>query len=141
MSTLAHESPLSRSAGRKPASFYVGAVADVVVGLDLTIFGPEIARLILPDHVTIRGFESASMMRFLGLFLILFAIETVVVARSQGTLGRFRSWIVAANWATVVLAVVVLAAAHSAFSVLGIAAVVAIVVAVGVIAFLQGKSL
>ncbi len=39
------------------------------------------------------------------------------------------------------LAVVVLVAAHSAFSVLGIAAVVAIAVAVGVFAFLQGKAL
>lgn len=141
MSTLAHETPLSRSAGRKPTPFYIGAVADVVVGLDLAIFGPQIAQLILPDRATIFGFESASVLRFLGLFLILFAIETIVVARSQGTVGRFRSWIVAANWATVALAVVVLAAAHGAFSIVGIAAVITIAVAVGVFAFLQGRSI
>jgi hypothetical protein len=80
-------------------------------------------------------------MRFLGVFLILFAIETVLIARSQGTLGRFRSWIVAANWITVALAVVVIALWHAAFSAIGMAAVAIIAVAVGIFSTLQQRAL
>lgn len=141
MTTLTHELPLSRNITRKLWPFHVGAAADVLVGLDLVIFAGDIARLLMPEQVTILGFATASVMQVLGVFLILFAIDTVVIARSQGQLARFLSWIVAANWATVALAVVVLALWHAAFSAMGIAAVAIIAVAVGIFAGLQQRAL
>ena len=141
MSALAHEISRRHPDPRNPMAFHIGAAADVLVGMGLTVFAGDVASLLLPQHAEILGIAAASVMRFLGLFLILFAIETVVVARSQGALGRFRSWIVGANWATVALAIVVIAAWHAALSMLGIAAVAAIAVAVGLFAFLQGRSL
>jgi hypothetical protein len=130
---------LSRNAGLWP--FYVGAVADVAVGLALSLFAADIAHLLMPDQVTILGFATASVMRFLGVFLLLFALETVVVALSQGAMATFRSWVVAANWATVAAAIVVLALWHSAFSAIGIAAVAVVGVAVGTFAALQRRAL
>lgn len=122
MTTLTHELPLSRNITRKLWPFHVGAFADTLVGLDLVIFAGDIARLLMPEQGTILGFATASVMRFLGAFLILFAIGTVLIARSQGRLARFLCWIVAANWTTVALAVVVIALWHAAFSAMGIAA-------------------
>ena len=139
MSTLTHQLPLSRNAGLWP--FYVGAVADVAVGLALSLFAADIAHLLMPDQVTILGFATASVMRFLGVFLLLFALETVVVAWSQGAMATFRSWVVAANWATVAAAIVVLALWHSAFSAIGIVAVAVVGVAVGTFAALQRRAL
>lgn len=141
MTTLTHELPLSRNITRKLWPFHVGALADTLVGLDLVIFAGDIARLLVPEQATILGFATTSVMRFLGVFLILFAIDTVVLARSQGRLARFLSWIVAANWATVTLAVVVIALWHAAFSAMGIAAVAVIAVAVGIFAALQQRAL
>lgn len=141
MTAFTHEISLSRTNGRKQWPFHVGAVADVLVGLDLVFFADYVAQLTMPEQATILGFATASVIRFLGVFLILFAIDTVLIARSQGTLGRFRSWIVAANWATVAMAVVVIVLWHAAFSAIGIAAVAGIGVAVAVLAFLQHRSI
>lgn len=141
MSTLTHELSLSRTNGLRQWPFHLGAAADVVVGLGLVLFAGNIARLAMPEHDTILGFATSSVMRFLGVFLILFAIETVVLARSQGRLARYLSWIVMANWATVALAIILLAASHSAFSAIGIAALMVVAAAVGIFAFLQQKSL
>ncbi len=141
MSSLTHEIFLSRTNGSKQWPFHVGAAADVLVGLDLVFFADYVAQLMMPEQATILGFATASVMRFLGVFLILFAIETVVVARSQGAMANFRTWIVAANWATVAMAVVVIAGWHAAFSAIGVAALAIIAVAVGIFAALQQRAL
>ncbi|MBX9964226.1 MAG: hypothetical protein K2Y35_14295 [Burkholderiales bacterium] len=141
MSVSSSQSILSRLIERKPLPFYVGAFADTVVGVGLVAFAKTIAPLILPDHPAILGIAVSSVLRFLGLFLLVFALDTVMVARSNGVLGRFRSWIVAANWATVALAVLVLGLWHGALSLLGIAMVAAIALAVGVFASLQQRAI
>lgn len=141
MSALTHDLPLSRSTGLRMWAFHAGAAADVVVGLALTFFAGDAARLLLPEQPVILGLATASVMRFLGVFLILFALETVIVARSTGSMARFRSWIVAANWATVALALVVIAVWHAAFSAIGIAAVAVVAVSVGTFAALQRRAL
>lgn len=130
-----------REGARRLWPFYVGAAADIAVGLDLLVFAPDIAQRVLPGQATVFGFAAESVMRFLGAFLILFAAETILVARPRGGLARFRSWIVAANWATVALAIVVLALWHSLFSAIGILAVGVVGAAVGVLAYLQGRAL
>lgn len=139
MSSLAHDLPLTRRHGMWP--FYVGAAADTVVGIALTVFSAEAATLLLPERPAILGFATASVIRLLGLFLILFAFETVIVARATGSAARFRSGIVAANWATVALALLILVLWHSALSPLGIAAVATVAVSVGAFAALQHKAL
>lgn len=121
--------------------FHVGAAADVGVGVGLLALAPQIASLILPAHSEVAGLAIAAILRGLGLFLILFALETVVVARAQGTLSKFRSWVVAANWATVALVVVLLIAAGSAFSAIGVAAVAVVGVLVAGITVLQQKAI
>lgn len=141
MTTLTRDMPLSASTKRSLWPFHVGAIADVVVGLDLLAFSDPIAGLILPQRATILGFSSAAVLQALGVFLILFAIETVVVARARGRLAQFRSWIVGANWATVVLAVLVLAVWHAAFSAAGIAVVAVVAAALAVLAALQQRAL
>jgi hypothetical protein len=141
MSATSTSSLVSRLVARKPLPFYVGAFADTVVGVGLVTFAEAMAPMILPDHPTILGIEVSSVLRFLGLFLLVFALDTVVVARAGGALGRFRSWIVAANWATVAAAVLVLGLWHGALSLLGIAMVAAIALAVGVFASLQQRAI
>jgi hypothetical protein len=121
--------------------FHVGAAADVAVGIGLVALAPQVAGLILPAHSEVAGLATAGILRGLGIFLILFAIETVIVARAQGALARFRSWVVAANWATVALVVVLLATVSPAFSAIGIAAVAAIGLFVAGITFLQQKAI
>jgi len=141
MSISTSQTSVARAFDRKPLPFYIGAFADTVVGVGLVAFAEVLARMILPDHPTILGIAVSSVLRFLGLFLLVFALDTVVVARSSGALARFRSWIVAANWATVASAVLVLGLWHGSLSLLGIAAVGAIALAVGVFASMQQRTL
>lgn len=121
--------------------FHVGAAADVAVGVGLLALAPQIGALILPAHSEVAGLAVTGILRALGLFLVLFALETVVVARASGMLARFRSWVVAANWATVGIVVILLAAAGSAFSAIGLAAVAVVGLFVAGITVLQQKAL
>jgi hypothetical protein len=141
MSPSSSQSVLARLIERKPLPFYAGAFADTVVGVGLVCLAESIAPMILPDHPALFGIAVSSVLRFLGLFLLAFALDTVIVARSNGTFGRFRSWIVVANWATVALAMLVLALWHGALSPLGISMVSAIALAVGVFASLQQRAI
>lgn len=141
MSTLTRKLSLPVSTGRSLWPFHAGAIADVGVGLDLHFFADPIASLVLPQQATILGYSSAAVLQALGAFLLVFAIGTVVVARAQGTLARYRSWIVLANAATVVLAVLILAFGHAAFSAAGIAAVAVVAAALALLAGLQRRAL
>ncbi len=140
MNAFANQASLSRTAARSPWPFHVGATADVVVGAGLAVFASPAALLIMPDHAAVLGISAAAILRGLGIFLILFAIETVLVAR-EVTLSRFRAWIVAANWATVALVLVLLAAANFAFSAIGLAAIAMIGMFVAAITVLQQRAL
>ena len=122
-------------------AFHVGAAADAAVGAGLLALAPEIATLVLPAHAEVAGLAVSGILRGLGLFLVLFALETVVVARATGMLARFRSWVVGANWATVAIVAALIATAGSAFSVIGLAAVAFVGVFVAGITLLQQKAL
>lgn len=141
MSTLTRKLSLPVSTGRSLWPFHAGAIADVVVGLDLLFFADPIAGLVLPQQAAILGYSSAAVLQALGAFLLLFAIGTVVVAHAQGTLARYRSWIVLANAATVVLAALILAFWHAVLSAAGIAAVVVVAAALALLAGLQRRAL
>lgn len=141
MPTLTRALPRSAPRGRSLWPFHAGAIADVVVGLDLLFFSAPIAGLVLPQQAAILGYSSAAVLQALGAFLVLFAIATLVVARSQDGLARYRRWIVAANWATVMLALPVLGLWHGAFSAAGIAAVGVVAAALALLAGLQRRAL
>lgn len=141
MPTLTRALPRSAPRGRSLWPFHAGAIADVVVGLDLLFFSAPIAGLVLPQQAAILGYSSAAVLQALGAFLLLFAIGTMVVARAHGTLARYRSWIVVANCATVVLAALILAFWHAAFSAAGIAAVAIVAAALALLAGLQRRAL
>jgi hypothetical protein len=140
MNAFAQETSLSRIAGRVLWPFHVGATADVVVGAGLAVFASPAASLIMPAHAAVFGISTTAILRGLGIFLILFAMETVLVAR-EGALAGFRSWVVAANWATVALVLGLLVTANAAFSAIGIAAVAAVGMFVAAITVLQQRAL
>lgn len=129
------------AASRPLWAFHVGAAADAAVGAGLLAFAPQAAALILPGHGEIAGLAVASILRGLGIFLLLFALETVVVVRANGTLAGFRSWIVRANWATVALVAVLLGLAGGAFSAIGLVALAFVGLFVAGITCLQQKAL
>lgn len=141
MNAFTHENSLSRNAGRALWPFHVGAAADVAVGAGLIAFAVPVAGLILPSHAEVFGISSAAILRGLGIFLVLFALETVLVARARGMLARFRSWVVAANWATVALVAGLLAGANAAFSGIGLAAVALVGIFVAAITVLQQRAI
>jgi hypothetical protein len=140
MTAFSSETSLYRPAGSALWPFHVGATADVVVGAGLAVFASPAALLIMPGHAEVLGIPASAILRGLGTFLVLFALETVLVAR-EGVLSRYRSWVVAANWATVALAVALLAAANFAFSAIGLAAIAMIGVFVAAITLLQQRVL
>jgi hypothetical protein len=133
--------PTARESSRSLWPFHAGAAADVAVGAGLLALAPQIAALILPSHAEVAGLATAAILRGLGVFLILFAVETVVVAKARGMLSRFRSWVVAANWATVALVAFILVTAGSAFSAIGVAAVAVVGIFVAGITALQQKAI
>ncbi|MCC7548956.1 MAG: hypothetical protein IT532_14440 [Burkholderiales bacterium] len=139
MTTLTQSVPVSGTS-RSSLPFHLGAGADVLVGLELALFGPDVARLTMPALDTLLGADPGSVLRVLGLALIVFAIDTVLVARSHGRLGRLRAWIANANLATAALGALLLLAAHAALSPIGIAAVAAICVALAVIGAWQRRN-
>jgi len=140
MSTLIQSIPSSTTAMRPLAPFHLGAAADIVVGLALALFGPDVAQRMLPTLQSLLGTEPGTVLRVLGIALIVFAVDTIVIARARGRLARLRPWIAKANLASAVLAGVLLLLAYPAFSPIGIAAVAAIAVALVLIGWWQHKA-
>jgi len=138
MTTLTQ--PVTASSAARPAlPFHLGAAADLLVGLDLALFGPDVARLAMPAVEKLLGADPGTVLRVLGVALIVFAIDTVLIARSQGRLARLRGWIANANLASAALGAVVLLTAHAALSSIGFAAVAAISVALAVLGIWQRR--
>jgi hypothetical protein len=139
MSTLTQSIPSSAAAARTLAPFYLGAAADIVVGLELALFGPDVAQIMMPSLGSLLGADPGTVMRVLGVVLLVFAVDTILIARSKGRLARLRPWIARANLGSAALAGLLLAA-YPAFSTVGVAAVAVIAVALGVIGLWQHKA-
>ena len=140
MSTLTQSIPSSATAARSLAPFYLGAAADIVVGLELALFGPNVAQFLMPTLESLLGAEPGTVLRVLGAALIVFAVDTILIARAQGRLVRLRPWIAKANLVSAALAALLLLAAYPAFSSVGIAAIAAIAVALAAIGVWQHKA-
>jgi len=136
MTALTQSLPAA-NATRSPLPYYLGAAADFIVGLELALFGPQVARLAMPALDTLLGAEPGAVLRIVGVALLVFALDTVLIARSQGRLGRLRPWIARANLATAALGVIALLVAHAALSPIGIAAVALMSVALLLIGWWQ----
>ncbi len=138
MTVLTHSLPAAH-ATRSPLPYYLGAAADVLVGLELALFGPQVAQIAMPALDSLLGAEPGVALRVLGVVLLVFAIDTVLIARSAGRLGRLRSWIARANLASAALGALVLLTAHAALSSLGVAALAIISVALLVVGLWQQR--
>ena len=138
MTALTHSLPAA-PATRSPLPYYLGAAADVLVGLELALFGPQVAQIAIPALDSLLGAEPGVVLRVLGVVLLVFALDTVLVARSAGRLGRLRSWIARANLASAALGILLLLTAHAALSPIGIAALAIISVALLVVGLWQQR--
>ena len=70
----------------------------------------------IPAVERLLGTDPGMALRALGVVLIVFAIDTLLVARSKGRLGRLRIWIANANLASAALGALLLVTAHAALS-------------------------
>ncbi len=77
----------------------------------------------MPTLDTLFGADPGVVLRIVGVALLVFALDTVLIARSPGRLGRLRPWIARANLATAALGAIALLTTHAALSPIGIAAV------------------
>jgi len=137
-----HMHPLGRGIGRRPQlPFHLGAGLDLVLGLDLALFGDRVADLLLPGRAEIFGITAGTFMQALGIVLLLFAAETIVLARAKGGLRRFLPAIPILNGSWVAISLVVVTLWHDALSGAGIGIVLLVALLVGALAAAQGHSL
>lgn len=119
--------------------FHLGALADCIAGLGLIAFSKAIAATLLPAHEQLLGFATPSVLQFIGVILILFALETLLVARTSGPLKRFRPAIIAINWATALAALALAVLAFSALPGITVAVLVSMGLALAALATLQRR--
>jgi|SRR5690606_19526828 len=120
--------------------FYAAGALDALVGLDLLLAGPSLAAWLLPGAESLLGVAMGSVLRALGVVLLLVGLDTVVCARSPG-LRRFLPALVAAAWVWVTASALVLALDARYFSPAGMAAVALLACAVALLAVLQSRAL
>lgn len=121
-------------------AFYIGAAIDFVLGLELLLFGPAAAALLLPEETHLLGIETGTLLRVLGAVLIVVAADTVLLARSA-RLQRYLKLVVAANWTWVAASAVAIVAGWSALSTFGIVAIAAVALVTAELAIFQRRAL
>jgi len=125
---------------RSLRSFYVGAAIDLVLGLDLLLFGPALAALLMPGQAEVLGVASGTLLRVLGALLIVFALDTVWLARSPN-LRRYLPLVIAANWVWVAVSAVAIVAGYSVLSTVGVVAIAAAALIAAELAIFQRRAL
>lgn len=121
-------------------AFYIGAAIDFVLGLELVLFGPAVAALLLTEPTQLFGIEGGTLLRVLGAALIVLAAETFWLARSS-TLQRYLKLVVAANWAWVAASAVAVVAGYTALSTFGVVAITAVALVAAELAIFQRRAL
>lgn len=141
----AHTLTAGTATARRPrspmTSFYAGAAIDLVLGLELMLFGGWFAALMLPDTPQILGLSTALLLRLAGGVLLLFAVDTFIVARSQGRLARFRPAVMAANWVGAALCLGLALLAAPVLSTVGVTLLVGLALIGAVVAMTQKRAL
>lgn len=131
----------ARRGGGRLTAFHVGGGLDLLLGADLLLFGGWVAETLLPGAPEALGFEAATAVRVVGALLMVVGVDTLLMARSTGRLRRLLPAVVWLNWAWVAGSVLLLLVAGSAFSGLGIAAVIAVALVVAALAVVQARAL
>ena len=121
-------------------AFYLGAGFDLLLGLDLLLFGRAISELVLPNHPELFGIATATLARGLGLALVVVAIDGFLFARSP-RLRKLLPAIVALNWSWVAVSAVVILFDYDALSGAGVAIVVAVALLTAVLGATQSRAL
>ena len=121
-------------------AFYVGAGFDLLLGLDLLLFGRAVAELVLPDHPELFGVETATLARGLGLALVVVALDGFLFARSA-RLRKLLPAIVALNWSWVAVSAVVLLFDSDVLSGAGVAIVLVVALLTAALGATQSRAL
>ena len=122
------------------AAFHLGAAFDLLLGLDLLLFGRTVAELVLPDYPTLLGIETATLPRCLGAALVLVAVDGFLFARIA-RLRRLLPALVALNWAWVAVSAVVLLFDSDALSGAGVALVLVVALLTAALVAAQTRAL
>src|SRR5690606_2167219 len=107
---------------------------------DLLLFSPALAALLLPGQAEVLGVASGTLLRAFGVLLIVFALDTVWLARTQN-LRRYLPLVIAANWAWVAGSAVAIVAGYSVLSTAGIVAIAAVALITAELAIFQRRAL
>ncbi len=121
-------------------AFYLGAGFDLLLGLDLLLFGRTISELVLPNHPELFGIATATLARGLGLALVVVAIDGFLFARSP-RLRKLLPAIVALNWSWVAVSAVVILFDADALSGAGVAIVIVVALLTAVLGATQSRAL
>jgi hypothetical protein len=121
-------------------AFYLGAGFDLLLGLDLLLFGGPVAELVLPNHPELLGVETATLARGLGLALIVVALDGFLFARSP-RLRKLLPAIVALNWSWVAVSAVALLFDSDALSGAGVAIVLVVALLTAALGATQARAL
>lgn len=122
-----------------PTSFYLAAGFDALLGADLVLFSGPIANVALPGRTVLSGLESALAVQILGALLIVFAMETVFLARTKGVFTRFLPVIVWCEWAWVAASAAIGIFAFAHLSTLALLAIAIVTVMTAELALFQRK--
>jgi hypothetical protein len=127
-------------AGRKLFAFELAAALDILVGLDLVLFGGWIAAWMLPGVETVAGIDTATLFRALGIGLIAFGALGFAVTRGTQRPAMLWALLIGAElW--VVASVVEIALFAGRFSNLGLAVMIGQAVIVAALAWAQFRTL
>ena len=135
------ERSAAQGAGRRRGPFYLGGAIDVLLGLDLLLFGGWIAGAILPDQPQVFGVETATILRILGAALLVVGLDAIVLARSTGRLARLLPAMPALNWAFAAAMILVLALGYGQLSAFGVVAAVVLAAVGAGLAIAQSRAL
>lgn len=119
--TLSATAPGERRRRPTMRAFYIGAAIDLVLGIELLLFADWLAAALLPEQPQLLGLATPVLLRITGLVLLLIAVETVLMARSQGWLRPLLPSVVVLNWASVAACIILLAIGYQALSAFGLA--------------------
>lgn len=129
----------ARDTRNSPTSFYLAAGFDALLGFDLIVFSGPIAAAALPETPALFGLETATILQILGILLVVFAAETVFLARTKSRFARLLPAIVWCEWAWVAASVAIGIVAFAAFSTVALVVIAIVAFATAELALFQHK--
>lgn len=140
ISVIDTQNPAAFTARSALLPFYAAAGLDMILGLDLMLFGGWAANILLPGVAEVAGLDTAVAIRILGAVMLLFGLE-VAAAAGIARLRRLLPIVVGMTWAGSAASLAAAAFWHQPLSAAGIAALLLIGVIAAGLAVAQGRAL